>query len=612
MKRKLEILNLKMTKYVLLVLLLLCISACRQYDNILNDNNDVTQAESARIETVLKHSLKIKDQSVLVNEMLKGRPFLTEATLLDSTGNIRIIVPVLNSDDLVKGYVNFLIDTNYSIIDRKIIDSKRIKNAAENSAEYFNFMKSFKQNGYKIINIDQHIPQDKKIDSIPVYKGIKDSIKSRGKKADQMMQLYNMEIRFSLSVAYASMSLCATLNDRFMLQQKVNSKVTEIIKKALFMTINNGIEGSYIGLEFFYNIKDIDSGAKSVLDYKLQQYELQAQLQAYLRSIYMQFTCITPNASVMLLNYSKYSYPTRTTVPIIPVITSPTAENINAQIVGKPYALIPNFPCIRLSEWINTAAYKPGTDIINKLNNVVTWPGIVPGLNNTGVVARIQAIDNAYSTAVNMDYYPVGITQMPMVNGQRATLESLTNYVRKNINSFVDPNLAKFAPYTSYGHDETALWNSSNPTGAVVNIDIGGPDNGSVIVSKSNTTSWTFTTIYDPLYLKHPVSGNRDFGIRPGGNGSLVFYTRGVDRMTTWDVTTFQYLHDQAGSLFPGPYNQGDKLWSSFQRKLTDFINSNGGSAGVGNPEILRPDWARVKEVVEGRQPVQILDKNCN
>jgi len=611
MKRKLQILNLKMTQCVLVMLLLLCISACRQYDSILNDNNDVTQAESSRIEAVLKHSLKIKDQRILVNEMLKGRPFLTETTLLDSTGNIRIIVPVLNSDDLVKGYVNFLIDTNYTIIDHKIIDSKRIKNAAENSAEYFNFMKSFEQNGYKIINMDQHIPQDKKIDTIPVNKGIKDSIKSRGKKADQMMQLYNMEIRFVLSVAYASTSLCVTQNDRFMLQQKVNSKVTEIIKKALFMTINNGIEGTYDGLQFFYTIKDIDSDAKSFLDYKLQQYELQAQLQAYLRSIFMQFNCITPNASVLLLNYSKYTYPTRTTIPIIPVVTAPTAGNINAQISGKPYALIPNFPCIRLSEWINTAGYKPGTDIINKLNNVVTWPGIVPGLNNTGVVARIQAINDASSTAVNMDYFPVGISQMPILNGQRATQQSLTNYVRQNINLFVDPTLAKFAPYNSYGINETALWNSSNPTGAVVNIDIGGPDNGSVIVSRSTPTSWTFTTIYEPLYLKHPVSGNRDFGIRPN-NGSFVFYTRGVDRMTTWDVATFQYLHDNANSIIAGPYDKGDELWSSFQRKLADFINSNGGSAGVGNPEILRPDWDRVKEVLEGRQPVQILDKNCN
>ncbi|OCA77151.1 hypothetical protein BBI01_01425 [Chryseobacterium artocarpi] len=118
----------------------------------------------------LKNSLKTGDQSILVNKLLKGRPFLTEATLLDSTGNIRIIVPVLNNDDLVKGYVSFLMDTNRTIIDHKIADRSRVKCTPENNAEFVGFMNTFEKNGYKIVSIDQNITDEKGNDPLAVNK----------------------------------------------------------------------------------------------------------------------------------------------------------------------------------------------------------------------------------------------------------------------------------------------------------------------------------------------------------------------------------------------------------------------------------------------------------
>lgn len=39
-----------------------------------------------------------------------------------------------------------------------------------------------------------------------------------------------------------------------------------------------------------------------------------------------------------------------------------------------------------------------------------------------------------------------------------------------------------------------------------------GPDNSSVIVSDYQSDKWTFSTIFDPKYGQHPVSGHRDFG----------------------------------------------------------------------------------------------------
>ncbi|RAV27409.1 hypothetical protein [Sinomicrobium soli] len=75
---------------------------------------------------------------------------------------------------------------------------------------------------------------------------------------------------------------------------------------------------------------------------------------------------------------------------------------------------------------------------------------------------------------------------------------------------------------------------------AVIGIDIKGPDNESVIVSDYNTEKWTFSTIFDPKYGEHPVSGNRDFGYTQNGDGSYTFYTRGVDRLTDWLTTSGQ------------------------------------------------------------------------
>ncbi len=93
-----------------------------------------------------------------------------------------------------------------------------------------------------------------------------------------------------------------------------------------------------------------------------------------------------------------------------------------------------------------------------------------------------------------MDYFPVTVNQLPIVNGIRLTAPQFIEYIRKNINSMVNTTYSEFNPYVGYGIDDRALWNSSNPLNAVVAIDIAGPDNGSVIVSKYSSTGWTFTT----------------------------------------------------------------------------------------------------------------------
>jgi|GEM_PF-1903947 len=289
--------------------------------------------------------------------------------------------------------------------------------------------------------------------------------------------------------------------------------------------------------------------------------------------------------------------------------SAPSASQITSQIANKPAALF-KIPCDVLQAWMTTARHTVPQAQINKLKtltNNVFIPGVPMPTISLNNVASVQDINDAYSLIVNMDYYPVDIAVLPIINGVRATPEQFLEYIRKNINNFVDQSYSEFYPYNAYGTDDTALWNSSNPLGAVVRVDIKGPDNGSVIVSHSSSDKWTFTTIYEPMYGQHPVSGNRDFGFFEYYPGAYTFYTRGVDRLTSWDGSFFQ----AATNI---PFNSSNSLWQSFQWKIIRFVNSHGGLADTRaerKRRIERPDWPEIVDVVNGVKPLSHLNNDC-
>ncbi|MGV0980707.1 hypothetical protein [Empedobacter falsenii] len=274
---------------------------------------------------------------------------------------------------------------------------------------------------------------------------------------------------------------------------------------------------------------------------------------------------------------------------------------IKAIIKDKPFAFI-DVPCDIIKQWLNTAKHSVSNDIISKLNNISKTFSTTTayGSISTTNVAKLQDINNAYSTVVNMDYFPITIDKLP----PGVTAEQLLNHIRTNINSFIDTDYSYFEPYHWNGINDTDLWNSSNPLGAVIGIDIKGPDNGSVVVTKYSSSGWTFSTIYDPTYLSHPVSGHRDFGFTKNTNGSYTFYTRGVDRLTNWDGEFFQKF----GNI---PFTQADNLWKSFQNKITNYVNSKGGKANVETSQIKRPDWQTVIDVIVGEKPLSTLSNDC-
>jgi hypothetical protein len=204
------------------------------------------------------------------------------------------------------------------------------------------------------------------------------------------------------------------------------------------------------------------------------------------------------------------------------------------------------------------------------------------------------------SGLLNLDAYNVEISRMPLASSvvsfpsadpaRRATDVELAYYVRTKLNMFVDSRLAGFEPYDMAL--DAPLWAAPLPIGAAIHIDMrdpvgvlppsSNPDDGTVVVTQAAASTWLFSTVFSPLDGGHPVSGNREFGIRPGAvDGTFTFFTRGADRPTgTID-------HVLQSKIFA----MAHALWLSYQARITTFINQNGGQAVLGAVQSSRHDW---------------------
>ncbi len=148
---------------------------------------------------------------------------------------------------------------------------------------------------------------------------------------------------------------------------------------------------------------------------------------------------------------------------------------------------------------------------------------------------EIQALDKARGAVVNLDYFSVNVTSLPKnpTTGNRFSANAFLDYIRRNFNDFINDDLSSFDPYckiTSMCQTETALWNSNNPLGSIIYIDIPGND-GVVVCTEYTNSYWYFMTMNAPYSGNHPVSGTRQFGYEQKADGSYNFFVRGVDRI---------------------------------------------------------------------------------
>lgn len=263
--------------------------------------------------------------------------------------------------------------------------------------------------------------------------------------------------------------------------------------------------------------------------------------------------------------------------------------------------------------------------------NVDDWRSIflhtVPGSIRAQLDARDMEVQDFqfasepvefFTSATNLDYFPVRITQMPKrADGTVMTGPELLKSWRENFNTILDvtqnlssnpyakgfispreathedPSLfaatvklgfryfshAKFGPQES---DDATCWASNDPLGAVMRFDTA-PDDMMVVATASQPDHWIFTTVRDKDLGRipflgtagtHPVTGHRQFGFTENADGTLTFFTRAADRSTGKAEAFLSYVVFLGGRL----------LWLSMQTGLRKFVIDHGGAAVIEEP----------------------------
>ena len=279
-------------------------------------------------------------------------------------------------------------------------------------------------------------------------------------------------------------------------------------------------------------------------------------------------------------------------------------NDLNNAVNQNPNLLL-DISCAQLSQlddWSNIATHSVPLSVKNKVQNIKNQTNFYDNW-------KITDLDDGIGARLNMDLFPVKITNLPNKPGtnQKYTPEEFFDFFRKNINQFAE----KFIPIqdTYYGIDDTTLWFSNNPLGALIHIEIPG-DDGTVICTGYWTNSWMFTTVKAPLDWYHdgihPVAGNRLFSYTMVGS-EMYIYTRGVDRVShNYSDKASLVNHIIESIAFTG----ADNLWNGMQDKLSNFVTTHGGQASKVPAIKYRPKYTQIKDYIKGKIPINTL--NCN
>ena len=293
------------------------------------------------------------------------------------------------------------------------------------------------------------------------------------------------------------------------------------------------------------------------------------------------------------------TYPSSTTWP------QPESKDdeLSDELDKNPDLLI---DCDLLKKFKPFINLKPPETVINRINDLNANSNEFTLFSNPYFV---QQIKNAAGYKINLDRFEININTLPIVNGSRLSPDEFLKYIRKNFNDFFDTSIAEFTPYNDPddGIRDASRWASDSPLGVILHLKM--DDNGSVIVSDFAPNYWTVSTLRTPIDDTHPVSGNRQWGYEFGTNGNFsgyTFYVTGVDRLTTG-------MHELTQYIFDIPFTKADRLWESYQAKVSNFVNNHSGSATIGIQIKERPDYESLKDYLSGKITLQQLKdkKGC-
>jgi hypothetical protein len=224
----------------------------------------------------------------------------------------------------------------------------------------------------------------------------------------------------------------------------------------------------------------------------------------------------------------------------------------------------------KVREWAYLLGFKVPDDIRTKLK--------------TRDMYVQYAHNESYSNDLNVDFYRLRIDKFPTLNGTVMNSETLAKYIRLHMNDLVDTTYCDFYPYTEV--IDGLIWRGNDPRGAVLKLDVRGPDNAAVVVSLSKPNGWRFSTITTPNTGVHPVSGHREwFVAKDSVTQKYYFVIKGMDMMSSGVAGLGFPIFGEIG------FGQADKLWKSMREKVIQFINSNGGSATPDITYSERVEW---------------------
>ena len=261
----------------------------------------------------------------------------------------------------------------------------------------------------------------------------------------------------------------------------------------------------------------------------------------------------------------------------------------------NPYGLL-DIPCDEIREWLEVGRHEVPDQVARRLQGgefeeVVVSPDGVAFIN-----PRVHLLTEAAGGIVNMDYFSLTITDWGDLDPAQAFEQ-----IRRNFNLYIDPAFAELEPYPA-GQDasaEWAKWRSNDPLGTVLIFNIINPfgpiprfaDRASVVMSDYQSGSrWRFSTVWTPVALGHPVSGNREFGLVNNQDGTYTFYTRGVDRTTAW----YDEVLADGSSVFleePIQFIQADRMWTQMMQRALRDLQLRRGSGYLSAAVTKRSNW---------------------
>jgi hypothetical protein len=175
--------------------------------------------------------------------------------------------------------------------------------------------------------------------------------------------------------------------------------------------------------------------------------------------------------------------------------------------------------------------------------------------------ATVQSITGGSDTIV-YDEYSIVMDAMPTGVTPEAFLHEMSLDLNRAVNN---PDFDDINVFARTAADKAR---GAPALGDVYDIDIKGPDNGSVMLVEAASNHFIFQTVTVPQTGTHPESGSREFGFERLDGGAVRYYTRGVSSPSS-----------ELTGIIGGPIQE--KGWTAMLTGIGNTLARRGG--------VLRP-----------------------